>query len=1458
MRYLYRVSQHDNVQHDEPLDDRPAFVRLFFEGGDDVPPENLLDDQGNPQPPPRRRAKGIPEDLKVHAADRFRKREPKDGDEKEKAKNERSAHGEWDQFVIDPWPETDLYRIIAQIVHAIEQWDEHSEFDPAHVLELRTAAFPSLSETTLSVPKAWALLEWCGVGFFDLKRSYGPPLDAAKELAKDVPGFADLVSRFDVALYLWLIGWRDHPDFKRAQPARKVDPPLPPRPDNPCQYSPPIEIVATLQPGTTGDKPKDPPPPPAPPRVATAPAATETELAFQIPTVEQAIGDSEEAVLAAFDLSAPQVLVDTWRSFKRVDGQPAFDDRLIIDLLTGLTDRWRLVAKADRYASAGDAWRVKFATLKPPEFARSEPDRERVGDAVWRNARKTLALIRDLSERFRDMSALDVRHAAIALAKASYDPSIGVDRGTFDAAADRTGLRLLHDDCPFRLAALMSQAEVYMRLFDAMSPSTEDGDGADGFMPPTLDPLSAFYWRTVVMKSTMHTILDMKDTADFHVAAHLRFLGLFRRGGRHRPENGRHEDRLRRLVPDWFLRFAEAALLRFKYWVSDPPGVNIDDKGNVVEMTFWSENHQILFASSEYIAGLWWPAKPFTHARQNGRWHHDRAFDRVEAWLLHRVRFGFSETNSGTYYNQHFPAVFNLADFVVAPAEASTETRERLERIRRLALMVLDLMVFDIVRRTCQGSFVAASGRSYWGTKRTGWSASISDFIEVLTGTVGDVVGWSENAAVCFCTSTYVEDVPECLLALGVDHAIPIADRSRTSIDVGEGLDYGIEHDTSRDLIFWWGCSAYFTHKTYEASQSWSYRWGLRHTPPFTLFEYVDKALYRLAFAVLAHLSPAIFFIDGPFNAMAAVRQSVIKSFASAASVFTRGAGSGPASMDPSDSYVALVNGVMLTPHNLRSIIDILLSVLDFGIALVTSALKEVGALDENDDRVRVARPAIEQAFRDLAISLNAGSVLGRQRIHTWRAADAMLSSLVDDTKGETSAQKEACIACLGMTVSVFTGKRLKRPDEFGWFSTTLRAVEGFGRGTIDLGVNPESAVVAQIPGLPGSPLPQVTGAFSPIAAHAFGESIFGTDGPKYWFGYSSSPLVYQHENVAVAIYHPTAAQQDFAPEETHVHWPWDQFDAVATRSVGKGRWVFGRRDRRFPPRSPCRPESRKRPGERVHWPEGEWRKERIKDGAAPVDAGYVAVYSAQGLKTAPAEVHVWERQWKSFAHRELIADGDDNIFVTVVGDRSTYRSFGEFQQDVLASSLEADLDDLTCSMTMPMPGGAKSGRRGARFEVSWEEGGKVDGTKIDLGTWPRFEHRPSSLGAAGSNAEALVESFRVTSETDPGKGRVDFDDPAWRVEATLHVWIEVEETTPQGTTTRWVPSTYTTSLVHDLTDVAKPGRSVSDPAPPVAIDEAAKQGSRGTSGDLMRSPLGREFRQQHFRAGRRPHASTR
>ena len=222
----------------------------------------------------------------------------------------------------------------------------------------------------------------------------------------------------------------------------------------------------------------------------------------------------------------------------------------------------------------------------------------------------------------------------------------------------------------------------------------------------------------------------------------------------------------------------------FKYWFDDPFRCNEftgdakkireskalnghEDMESGQDMTYWSENHRILFAAAEYLAGQFWPEDQFVSQRANrkegangplapgdmtGRQHQAHAKRRVLRWLNERLRLGFAEWNAPGYYVEDLLALVNLADFAVDP------------EIRTRTAMVLDLMVFDLAQNSPTGAFAGSAGRVYFEHKNCVWEQTVRDSAELLFGQLGHFSG-SSNAAAFIATSPAYRP-PDALIAV--------------------------------------------------------------------------------------------------------------------------------------------------------------------------------------------------------------------------------------------------------------------------------------------------------------------------------------------------------------------------------------------------------------------------------------------------------------------------------------------------------------------------------------------------------------------------------------------------------------------------------------------------------------------------------------------------------------------
>lgn len=154
--------------------------------------------------------------------------------------------------------------------------------------------------------------------------------------------------------------------------------------------------------------------------------------------------------------------------------------------------------------------------------------------------------------------------------------------------------------------------------------------------------------------------------------------------------------------------------LGFKYFMNEPG----DDS-----MCYWSENHQILFAVSEYLAGQEWPDEIFTNDGKTGTEHMRKAIIRIDAWMKQRFDYGFSEYLSNNYLAED---IAPMANFI-----AYAKDRKRTERMK----IIMDILWLDVALNSVNNRFVAVSSRMYGNNKAANCIGnSIQSAMNILWG----------------------------------------------------------------------------------------------------------------------------------------------------------------------------------------------------------------------------------------------------------------------------------------------------------------------------------------------------------------------------------------------------------------------------------------------------------------------------------------------------------------------------------------------------------------------------------------------------------------------------------------------------------------------------------------------------------------------------------------------------
>ncbi|HWR99015.1 MAG TPA: hypothetical protein VN249_00295, partial [Prolixibacteraceae bacterium] len=156
----------------------------------------------------------------------------------------------------------------------------------------------------------------------------------------------------------------------------------------------------------------------------------------------------------------------------------------------------------------------------------------------------------------------------------------------------------------------------------------------------------------------------------------------------------------------------DKTLLNFRYWW-DEPGEN--------SMCYWSENHQVLFASAEYLVGQKYPDQLFPGSGLTGKQHMEKARKRVLDWMEMRWKFGFTEFYSNVYYIEDIGGMINLIDF------ADEEVSKKME-------IIMDLLLYDVATQSVNNMFVSVSGRAYEGNRKGGPNATLGGITNYYWG----------------------------------------------------------------------------------------------------------------------------------------------------------------------------------------------------------------------------------------------------------------------------------------------------------------------------------------------------------------------------------------------------------------------------------------------------------------------------------------------------------------------------------------------------------------------------------------------------------------------------------------------------------------------------------------------------------------------------------------------------
>ena len=339
----------------------------------------------------------------------------------------------------------------------------------------------------------------------------------------------------------------------------------------------------------------------------------------------------------------------------------------------------------------------------------------------------------------------------------------------------------------------------YNMLFvkEAVHETTKGGDGKLNTMLYESERLDDNYFNDEkLISSNLEGALERidirEDCADFTANALIRFY----LENKHRLKDSNKEE-------------IKNTLINFKYWMDQYDG-------RKDSMCHWSENHQILFAVTEYLVGNEWKEETFADGN-NGAMHVSFAKERINAWMKQRFYYGFNEYYSNNYYPEDIAPMANFIQF------ADKKDKDMIEQMK----IVMDIIFYDIASQSrmyvdnkgiVQYSFNSASGRMYMDNKASDDTGNrLRPYIDlVLNNNEENYKTNTRNFFVCFKRmyekkeyGEYIYQVPEVIKQIFKDNSKEQIVKSSNGITLTELKDDGFIGQNVDQIMMQTGMEAF-------------------------------------------------------------------------------------------------------------------------------------------------------------------------------------------------------------------------------------------------------------------------------------------------------------------------------------------------------------------------------------------------------------------------------------------------------------------------------------------------------------------------------------------------------------------------------------------------------------------------------------------------------------------------
>ena len=316
------------------------------------------------------------------------------------------------------------------------------------------------------------------------------------------------------------------------------------------------------------------------------------------------------------------------------------------------------------------------------------------------------------------------------------------------------------------------------------------------------------------LNGTLEYIESEYDCADFRLVNLIRIIYEF--------ENK---------IPSAYKQKIEEILLNFRYWL-DEPGEN--------SMCYWSENHQILFASAEYLIGKKYANAVFPNSGLTGREHQEKAKVRILDWLMMRWNYGFTEFYSEVYYKEDIAALINLIDFA--------KDKEITEKSK----MILDLLFYDVATQSYKDMFVSVSGRAYEGNRKG--PRTLRGLTQYYWGN-GKRIG---AGMIYGLMRTKNYELPPVIKEIALDSSNVVIKQS-SGLDILELEQEGYYEKDTHSLMMQWGMEAFVNPSVVRNSLAYIRENHMFSNEFLSDFKMLDFSILRLF-----HLEPFVVKLINP------------------------------------------------------------------------------------------------------------------------------------------------------------------------------------------------------------------------------------------------------------------------------------------------------------------------------------------------------------------------------------------------------------------------------------------------------------------------------------------------------------------------------------------------------------------------------------------------------------------